>query len=144
MEGSILLRETGQSVGEWDENDMDWSDSSLYRIIRVTGSPCLIYVGTAKKRNNDVLETGDTVSGLGVNQLKANGIEIKILPKVPWITICLGHFQKFDKGKIVKEIVPEEYDLQPGEIFHWECAQFYGLAEVVSRNDTLCCIKKVS
>lgn len=63
---------------------------------------------------------------------------------LPYITISLGLFQKFDRGEEIRERIDEKFNLQPGEVFSWECAQFDGAAEVISREGKWCTIVKKS
>lgn len=59
------------------------------------------------------------------------------------LTIFIGHFQEFDHGQKVTQ-TEENLTLSPGDTFSWECAQFYGTAEVVSYEDDELTFKKIS
>jgi len=53
------------------------------------------------------------------------------------IMIYVGSFQDFDNGKeLIVEISDSNREIQPGDKIHWVCAQFYGTATVLERNDT--------
>lgn len=63
---------------------------------------------------------------------------------LPYIFISLGSFQLFDHGNVIEQTLPEEYDLQVGDRFEWECGQFYGVAEIIKRENNTYTIKKNS
>jgi len=52
--------------------------------------------------------------------------------KLPYLDILPTHFQRFDHGKEVQQDVPASWKLQADDRLLWECAQFGGIAEVVS------------
>ena len=59
-----------------------------------------------------------------------------------YVEILATKFQPFDHGKEIEQSIPERFNLQVGDMFHWSCAQFCGSAEVVARNGEKCTIKK--
>lgn len=56
--------------------------------------------------------------------------------------VFLGDFQKFDHGE---ELIQSEpgLDVSAGDTFYWVCAQFDGLATVVSYKDGTLRFKKL-
>jgi hypothetical protein len=52
-------------------------------------------------------------------------------------------FKEFDHRKVIKTPMPNGFDLKPGDQMFWECAQFSGVLEVVSSDETDCVIKKI-
>lgn len=49
--------------------------------------------------------------------------------------IHVFHFQDFDQGKVVDQYLDDGiYGI--GDKFHWECAQFHGIAQIVDIGGT--------
>jgi hypothetical protein len=63
---------------------------------------------------------------------------------LPDLMILVSLFQNFDKGEIIEQSFPEELKFESGDGFCWECAQFHGTAVIISHNQGMCKIKKVS
>jgi len=68
---------------------------------------------------------------------------------LPFVEILCSRFQEFDHGEHIEQLIPASYRLQTGDQFYWSCAQFDGIAEVVSCAEpeaeyTLCVIKKIT
>ncbi len=68
--------------------------------------------------------------------------------ELPYLMISLTSFQVFDHNNEIKERIPDGWDLLMGDRIPWECAQFDGIAEVISckvvKGHQVCIIKKVS
>lgn len=56
----------------------------------------------------------------------------KLREGVPYIEILATRFQEFDNGIQVDIPLPAVYRLNKGDRFRWSCAQFVGIAEVIS------------
>jgi hypothetical protein len=48
------------------------------------------------------------------------------------VMISLAHFQSFDRGEVVEESIVGNHELNEGDTFEWQCAQFGGIAKVVN------------
>jgi len=68
---------------------------------------------------------------------------MRLRTELGYILIGLGEFQQFDHGKPIEQLLSEEWDLEPGDVLNWECAQFDGQAEVIERKGQSCIIKKL-
>jgi hypothetical protein len=59
------------------------------------------------------------------------------------IAVNLGNFQAFDHGKVVEQGY-SSMKLKEGDCFRWDCAQFCGIAVVVSHENNNLKFRKLS
>jgi hypothetical protein len=80
---------------------------------------------------------------------QTGGKKMSVRTDIPFVEIAFTKFQTFDRGELITQVLPEEWNLRQGDSLHWTCAQYGGIARVVNcslaeDNNTSCVLEKVS
>ena len=107
------------------------------------GIPEELYFDTVNTENlprlKEILSEYGEVSECGYEE-----IPTRFRKDLPEHDIFLPNFQKFDHNEEVEEVIPKLWEVQPGDVIIWCCAQFGGRAMIIRhKEDDFWIVKKI-